>query len=132
MQLVRNSLARVRSRWRIARPLISRGKGNFGLRLGYASLIEWLATGLPSESLHLQTTVREIRWEQNRVEVLADTPDGERIFSATRLIVTVPLGVLKASSGSLGAIQFIPALSRKGGGARTSGSWTRDKAHDLL
>jgi monoamine oxidase len=89
------------------------GGSQFRIKLGYASVIEWLATGLPSESLHLQTAVREIRWKQYRVEVLADTPDGERIFSAIRLIVTVPIGVLKASSGAPGAIQFIPAPSEK-------------------
>jgi monoamine oxidase len=91
---------------------IEEGK-QFRIKLGYASVMEWLATGLPSESLHLQTAVREIRWEKNRVEVLADTPDGERIFSASRLIVTVPIGVLKASSGVPGAIRFIPVLSEK-------------------
>jgi monoamine oxidase len=89
------------------------GERQFRIKSGYASLIELLATGLPSEALYLQTTVREIRWEQNQVEVLADTPDGERIFSANRLIVTVPLGVLKASTGTQGAIQFTPALSQK-------------------
>jgi monoamine oxidase len=89
------------------------GGRQFRIKVGYASLIEWLVTGLPCDALHLQTTVREIRWEQNQVEVLADTPNGERIFSATRLIVTVPLGVLKASSGTPGAIQFIPTLSQK-------------------
>lgn len=43
---------------------------------------------------------------------MADTPHGERLFLAARLIVTVPLGVLKSSPGAPGAIQFIPALSR--------------------
>ena len=89
------------------------GGRQFRIKAGYGSLIEWLARGLPSEALYLQTTVREIHWEQNRVEILADTPDGECIFSAMRVIVTVPLGVLKASSGSLGAIQFNPALPGK-------------------
>jgi monoamine oxidase len=89
------------------------GERQFRIKEGYTSLVEWLARGLPPESLHLQTTVRKIHWEQNRVEVLADTPDGECIFSAVRLVVTVPLGVLKASSDSLGAIQFYPALSGK-------------------
>jgi monoamine oxidase len=91
---------------------IEEGK-QFRIKLGYAAVIEWLATGLPSESLHLRTAVREIRWEKNRVKVLADTPNGERFFLANRLIVTVPIGVLKASSGAPGAIQFVPALSEK-------------------
>jgi monoamine oxidase len=89
------------------------GERQFRIKTGYSSVIEWLAMGLPVESLRLQTTVREIRWEQNRVEVLADTLDGEHTFAATRLIVTVPLGVLKASPGTPGAIQFIPKLPQK-------------------
>jgi monoamine oxidase len=89
------------------------GERQFRIKAGYTSLIECLARELPSEALYLQTTVREIHWEQKRVEVLADTPEGECIFSATRVIVTVPLGVLKASSGALGAIQFNPPLSGK-------------------
>jgi monoamine oxidase len=89
------------------------GERQFRIRDGYASVIEWLATGLPRESLHLQATAREIRWEQNRVEVMADIPNGQRSFSAIRLIVTVPLGVLKASPGRPGGIQFIPALPEK-------------------
>jgi monoamine oxidase len=89
------------------------GQRQFRLKVGYGSLVDWLAKVLPAESLHLQTAAREIRWRQNRVEVLADTPNGERIFSATRLIVTVPLGILKASTGTLGAIQFIPRLPQK-------------------
>jgi monoamine oxidase len=89
------------------------GQRQFRLKVGYGSLVDWLAKVLPAESLHLQTAAREIRWQQNRVEVLADTPNGERTFSATRLIVTVPLGILKASTGTLGAIQFIPRLPRK-------------------
>ena len=88
-------------------------EGQFRIKIGYTSLIEWLATGLPGDLLHLQTTVREIRWKQNQVEVFADTPNGERNFSATCLIITVPLGVLKAPSGTPGAIQFIPGLPHK-------------------
>lgn len=89
------------------------GESQFRIKAGYASVVEWLAAGLPGESLHLQTTVREVRWEENRVEVLADTPNEEHTFSATRLIVTVPLGVLKASPGAPGTIQFIPELPGK-------------------
>ena len=34
------------------------GERQFRIKDGYASVIEWLATGLPCESLHLQATVR--------------------------------------------------------------------------
>lgn len=37
------------------------GQRQFRIKVGYVSLTEYLAEGLPPESLHLQTTVREIR-----------------------------------------------------------------------
>jgi len=89
------------------------GQRQFRLPGGYGSLIDWLATGLPRESLHLQTEVREIRWRRGRIEIAADRSNGNRDFFAVRLLVTVPLGVLQASPGKRGAIQFIPPLSQK-------------------
>jgi monoamine oxidase len=89
------------------------GQRQFRLPGSYGSLIDWLATGLPRESLHLQTEVREIRWRRGQIGIAADTPNGNRDFFAVRLLVTVPLGVLQASSGRRGAIQFIPPLSQK-------------------
>jgi monoamine oxidase len=89
------------------------GHRQFRLPRGYGSLIDWLATGLPRESLHLQTEAREIRWRRGQVEIAADTSNGNRDFFAIRLLVTVPLGVLQASPGRRGAIQFIPPLSQK-------------------
>ena len=89
------------------------GQRQFRLSAGYGSLVDALAAELPSESLYLRTAVREIHWRRGRVEAVADTPDGEVTFSAARLIVTVPLGVLQASPGSPGAIQFVPSLEQK-------------------
>jgi monoamine oxidase len=89
------------------------GQKQFRLRAGYKSIIDWLAEGLPRESLHLDTEVREIRWQKGRVQVVANTRAGERLFAAARIIVTVPLGVLQAPSGVRAAIRFIPPLSQK-------------------
>ncbi len=89
------------------------GQRQFRLPGGYGSLIDWLATGLPRESLHLKTEVKEIRWQRGQIRIAADTPNGNRDFFAVRLLVTVPLGVLQASPGTRGAIRFIPALSQK-------------------
>jgi monoamine oxidase len=89
------------------------GQRQFRLAAGYGSLVDWLAAELPSESLYLRTAVREVRWRRGHVELLADTSDGEVTFSAARLIVTVPLGVLQASPVRPGAIQFVPPLHQK-------------------
>jgi len=45
---------------------------------------------------HLNTIVREIRWRNKHVEVVCATLDGEKAFSASRAIITLPLGVLQA------------------------------------
>jgi protoporphyrinogen oxidase len=108
------------------------GEKQFRIKVGYGSLIEWLVKGLAGDLLHLQTKVREIRWKQNQVEVLAYTPNGERIFSASRLIVTLPLGVLKGVLGQTGSHPIYASTVSEEIHARTSGSWTRDKDHDLF
>jgi monoamine oxidase len=40
----------------------------------------------------------------------ADATREDRTFAARRLLVTLPLGVLQARAGQLGAVRFIPAL----------------------
>ena len=89
------------------------GQRQFRLSGGYGSLVDWLAADLQSDRLYLRTSVGEIRWRRGHVEAMADTPGGDIIFSAVRLIVTVPLGVLQAPPGAPGAIQFVPSLQQK-------------------
>jgi monoamine oxidase len=89
------------------------GTRQFRLSAGYGSLIDWLAAGLPSDSLYLQTNVKEIRWQQGHVEVVADCAHREITFLAARLVVTVPLGILQLLPGTRGAIQFVPPLPQK-------------------
>ena len=89
------------------------GTRQFRLSAGYGSLIDWLAAGLPSDSLYLQTNVKEIRWQQGHVEVVADCAHREITFLAAGLVVTVPLGILQLLPGTRGAIQFVPPLPQK-------------------
>lgn len=89
------------------------GKKQFRIVSGFGSLIDWLAADVPRELIRLQTVVREIRWQQGRTEIIADTPTGERVFVAARVLVTIPLGLLKASPNTRGAIRFIPPLGQK-------------------
>jgi monoamine oxidase len=91
----------------------SEGQRQFRLAAGYGSLIDWLAVGLPSDSLYLQTAVREVRWQRGHVEVVADCTHREVTFLAARLVVTVPLGILQLLPGTRGAIQFVPPLPQK-------------------
>lgn len=68
------------------------------LEKGFGSLTDFMAKGL---SIELGQVVREIDWSQPVVRVITDR--GE--FSADRVIVTIPLGVLQAKS-----VNFKPGL----------------------
>ena len=76
---------------------------------GYRQLINFLEAQCKviDHSIHLSTVVKQINWKQHEVEVLSD--DGQR-FTGSKLIITVPLGVLQADPGSFGAIGFSPDL----------------------
>ena len=74
---------------------------------GYGPLVDVLASGLEAHDarIALQTLVDEIRWERGRVRVRAHRY-GEAIeHEASRIIVTVPAGVLQRD-----AISFTPKL----------------------
>lgn len=76
---------------------------------GYRQLINFLEGRCKAAdcSFHLSTIIEQINWKQDKVEVIA--ADGQ-IFTSRKLIITVPLGVLQAVSGSYGAIRFSPDL----------------------
>ncbi|HTX06788.1 MAG TPA: NAD(P)/FAD-dependent oxidoreductase [Steroidobacteraceae bacterium] len=82
---------------------------------GYGNLLVALRAALdPARvQVQLQTVVTDIHWSSRSVEVT-----GRRLGEACRararkVIVTVPLGVLKLSPQSPGAIRFTPALETK-------------------
>lgn len=87
--------------------------------------------------LRLRTVVTDIRWRPGHVEVVTRStpaiagreraPDemslaqpgfGEQVFTAPRVIVTLPLGVLQAPPGPPGAVRFTPALPEKAAALR--------------
>jgi monoamine oxidase len=75
---------------------------------GYAAVLESLRRGLGRQCrIRLRTVVTEVRWRRGFVSV--GTVSGVR-FQASRLVVTVPVGVLRACPGERGAIRFDPSL----------------------
>lgn len=92
----------------------------FAEELGLApNRVETAALGCPVEQnstvptershrmpLHLNTTVREIRWREGSVKTEAQTPRGNESFEAPRALITLPLGVLQAPSN----LHFSPEL----------------------
>lgn len=75
------------------------GTGDYRILDGYATLIDALTDGI---DIRFNTIVDTIQWEQSPVVVT--TRSGET-FSADRVLVTLPLGVLK-----VGNVHFVPPL----------------------
>jgi monoamine oxidase len=83
----------------------------FRLKGGYDRLNDWLYNQAIKNgaAVYLNSPVTEIRWRRDNVSVVVAN-DESRMFSGTRCVITLPLGVLQAKSTEAGAIQFSPAL----------------------
>ena len=88
------------------------GDKSFRFLDGYESLVQALqaeAEGAGA-SIHLNTTVKEIHWRGDDVEAVCECEKGPTSFTASRMIITLPLGVLQTNPDQDGAVQFIPEL----------------------
>jgi monoamine oxidase len=61
-------------------------------------------------SLRLNTVVESISWKKGHAEVAARNEAGALIFTAKRVLITLPLGVLQAGQGQPGTVRFAPPL----------------------
>lgn len=87
---------------------------SFRVLSGYDRVMEWLRAGIGPAELHLRTLVHEVRWRPGSVTVSAISAHGHHLeFHAPKLIVTLPIGVLKARTQDRGAVRFVPALKEK-------------------
>lgn len=75
---------------------------------GYEMLVRALTRSLNARYVDLLTnhTCSTVEWRRDHV--IVETPKGR--FSAPKLIITVPLGVLQAKASQRGAIAFRPGL----------------------
>jgi monoamine oxidase len=80
------------------------------LDAGYSALIDFLAEDIRSHGgiILNNALAREIKWQTKTAEIEFQQSDKMEIINADQVIVTVPLGVLKA-----GAIEFLPPLTKK-------------------
>jgi monoamine oxidase len=96
--------------------LIQAGR-SYKLVSGYRALVRWLQNGIDNRTstIHLNTVVRHIRWQQGEVIVEAVNRLGQPLdlFVAERAVIALPLGVLQAPAGAEGALTFTPALPDK-------------------
>jgi monoamine oxidase len=74
---------------------------------GYDRVPDWLARK-PHPPVRLRTIVERIEWEPGAVHV--ETSRGS--YAAKAAILTLPIGVLQARPGDVGAVSIHPAVSR--------------------
>jgi monoamine oxidase len=91
------------------------GQRAFRAANGYESLLAIFRHQLTETgaSLRLETVVESIDWSAGEVTITAHDRDGSSSFKASRVIVTVPVAILKANPGTQGAIQFTPGLDQE-------------------
>jgi monoamine oxidase len=65
-----------------------------------------------SEKIRLKHIVTEVKWKKHFAEVTAATPIGKRTFRAKKVLITIPLGVLKAPEGLPGSVKFDPPIPK--------------------
>jgi monoamine oxidase len=87
------------------------GERAFRPSRGYEFLIDLLRRKLAaSVSLRTETVVERVRWKPGHAEVTARSRERSSIFVGPRVLITVPLGVLKTPAGESGAIELDPKL----------------------
>lgn len=89
----------------------------FRLMGGYGEMINRMAAELERMgrvSVRRSTVVQEIRWARSRVSVECENRSrGREVLRASRVIVTLPVGVLRCEPGAKGAVRFVPELADK-------------------
>jgi monoamine oxidase len=82
---------------------------------GYESLLAIFREQLSETgaAFRMETVVKSVDWSPGEVTISAHDRDGSSTFKTSRAVITVPLAILKAPPGELGAIQFTPGLQRE-------------------
>jgi monoamine oxidase len=76
---------------------------------GYCHMISYLANECKAKGskIFLNAIVKNIQWQAGKVKAI--TADGTQ-YKAAKLLIAMPLGVLKAQPGELAAISFSPEI----------------------
>jgi monoamine oxidase len=92
----------------------------YRVRNGYVSIITYLQQKCKDQScdIILNTPVTDIRWKPLQVEITAANGDQ---YTASQVLITVPIGVLQAAPGDANALQFDPAIPEKLAAAKSIG-----------
>jgi len=78
---------------------------------GYGALLDFLADEFKKTGgrIYLNSVVKEIHWQQGNVKVVTN----ESIYTAAKVLIAVPLGVLKAGENEKSGIDFFPPITEQ-------------------
>jgi monoamine oxidase len=87
---------------------------------GYCTMIKYLANKIKANggNIYLNSVVKEIDWKPGDVKLVTDTG---AMYSAEKLIIALPLGVLQADKHEEGAITFHPAIRERSNAIKDMG-----------
>lgn len=87
------------------------GERAFRIRDGYSALVDVLHRQLKKAkvSIRTNTVVERIVWSKGKAELHAQTKNGSAIFRVAKVLLTIPISLLRAASGE-GFIEFRPQL----------------------
>ena len=90
------------------------GDRSFRSRYGYQDLLDVFRRELQTYNIVVQheTVVRQLEWKAGKVKITIRGKHAESALEAPRVLITLPLPLLKASSAQQGAVQFTPELPR--------------------
>jgi monoamine oxidase len=82
----------------------------FRVAEGCGALVDELASRLDAASgaVRLETIVTHIRWRPGEAEIEAQSPGGAVRIRSAQVVLAVPLEILKAAPGEMGAIRLEP------------------------
>jgi len=84
----------------------------FRCRNGYQDLLDVFHQELKTYNIavHTETVVQQVRWSAGSVRIDVCNEKGKSTLEAPRVLITLPLSLLKAPVGQPGVIQFTPEL----------------------
>jgi monoamine oxidase len=91
------------------------GARAFRCRNGYKDLLDVFQQEIKNYKItvHTETVVQQVRWKAGSVKVDIRDQKSESSLEAPRVLITLPLSLLKAAVGQPGVVQFIPELPKK-------------------
>lgn len=92
----------------------SAGESEYRSAEGSSRVVSLLQEGLGERcTVHLETVVTRVEWRPGAVAVHATQGGRDVTFEGSRLVVTLPIGVLSLAPGSEGSVTFDPPLGGK-------------------